>query len=139
MFAHAPHYVATGPQNICRNEPGTPLRIEDIHNVFNYSLVLARLIKKLCTQYIAVIKDPVLPVTFGGVAFLANDPSNVARPYAVNLADLLRKEPILPKPMVLKIGIVAGNFFRQHIWNYKSKKEQLVIENNDALRTKVNL
>ena len=115
QFAHAPHYVATGAQNICRNEPGTLLRAEDMQNIFNYTVVLARLVQKLRTRYAAVIQDSVLPVNFGGVAFLANNPDNVANPHAVNLADLLQKEPILPKPTVLKISVAAANLIKQRL------------------------
>lgn len=100
QFAHSPNYIATGGQNICRNNPGTPLSSEDIQNVLNYTIVLARLIKKLRTEYTAVIQDPVLPLNFGGVAALANGdkgPDNVANPDSVDLDALLAAEPILPK------------------------------------------
>lgn len=106
QFTHSPNYIATGGQNICRNKPGTPLSLEDIQNVLNYTIVLARLIRKLRTEYTAIIQDPVLPLNFGGVAFLANGkkgPENVANPDTVDLDDLLSKEPILPKATIEKL------------------------------------
>lgn len=111
--AHAPNYVATGAQNICRNISGVPLSPEDIQSVWNYTIVLARLIEKLWLEHSLVLEDAMLPLNFGGLACLTRDPQNFANPDDFDLKTLLSKEPILPESTTKRLAARAPDAFFQ--------------------------
>ena len=98
-FARASDYVATGALNI--TDDGKDLSPEGVQRALNVMIVLARLVKKIRTEFDYITLDSTRLCNFGGLAHLATtQPQMFNNPDQFNLELLLRTEPILPTKTV---------------------------------------